>query len=319
MQIERAYCVELGRVVDIYEAREFYFRQTPPRKRFQFLCSDKKCREANNTQVTGVNYHKLAEESSHSVRPHFRENTKHILDCEWVELEKALTEIEDSGSDSGPKSRTRRRRKGKSPKSSNTVDIFMPSFAGGERVVESVPGGKRGEIVCVPGRRGRTDTRDPHLKDNPNQTSFLENVVHSYLMLKPDETRVTRLKIGRGAWRSYRECFRPIRFYNRDRSENFIYYGGARAQRYGLNFSLTFFDNVKFEGSERQISLYIKKVDLDQYKLRAYISEMLEKLVSKRARYATCYFYGHIRPSVNNAAFLDVSVDHFDNLVLMLK
>jgi hypothetical protein len=37
MIINRAFCIELERIVDIYEARDCYFRQAPAtRKRFNF-------------------------------------------------------------------------------------------------------------------------------------------------------------------------------------------------------------------------------------------------------------------------------------------
>lgn len=320
MHIERAYSVELRRVVSIYDARDYYFRQTPPRKRFKFLCSDEKCRETNKTKVTGVNYDKLVEESDQYVKPHFRENTEHISDCEWVELEIALNELkEESGSDFGHKDDTRRPRRGKNLKSSDMIDIFVPSSTGGARAVERLPVERREEIKRIPNQRDRIKALKKTLKENPNQTSLLENVVDCYLTLGPDERRQTHLKIGKNRWRSYRECFRPIRFYNRGGGEAFIYYGGTKARRFGHNFSLIFFDKVEFEGGERWISLYIKKERLDRYKHRAYLSEFLEKLASGGARYATCYFYGRIWPSTNNAAFLDVEVAHFNNLVLRLK
>jgi hypothetical protein len=40
MHIARAYCVEAGKVVDIYQARALFFGQEEPRCRFRFLCSD---------------------------------------------------------------------------------------------------------------------------------------------------------------------------------------------------------------------------------------------------------------------------------------
>lgn len=320
MHIERAYCVELERVVDIYEARDFYFRQTPPRKRFRFLCSDEKCREANATKVTGVNYDKLVEESDQYVKPHFRENTDHIDDCEWIELEMALNELrEESRRSSKHKTDPRRPGKRKSLKSSNIVDIFVPNSVGGARTVERLAREKRAGIKRIPNKRDRIDALKAHLRDNPNQTSFLENVVHSYYMLEPDDRRLTRLKIGRGAWRSYRESFRPIDQYKRDRSDNYIYSGGVWVKRYGPNFSLIFISKVELEGKERRVSLYIEKEKLERYKHRAYLTEMLEKLLSKSADYATCFFYGHIRPSTKNDAWLDIDLDHFDNLVMILR
>jgi hypothetical protein len=60
MKILKAYCVELDQVVNIFEASEAFFAQPKPRKRFAFLCSDKKCREKSKQKIIAVNYDKLA-------------------------------------------------------------------------------------------------------------------------------------------------------------------------------------------------------------------------------------------------------------------
>ena len=93
MHIARAYCVEAGKVVDIYQARGLFFTQKGPRRRLEFLCSDYACRAANATRVTGVNYDKLVEDERDRVivKPHFRMNpeTPHSTACEWVARERA--------------------------------------------------------------------------------------------------------------------------------------------------------------------------------------------------------------------------------------
>jgi hypothetical protein len=92
MHIARVYCVEAGKIVDIYQARALFFEQVEPRHRFQFLCSDPACRSTQATKVTGVNYDKLVEEGDCIVqKPHFRMNSEspHIVSCEWVAQERA--------------------------------------------------------------------------------------------------------------------------------------------------------------------------------------------------------------------------------------
>lgn len=324
MQIDRAYCIELGEVIDIYAARDAYFSQSPPRADFRFLCSDELCRQTNETKVIGVNYRKLVEESDHFVRPHYRAQTEHIDICEWVEYERAWFEIQEELSrGSARKGDAPGPRKRKNIKSTNVVDIFVPNTAGGGRTVERSAREKFAEIKRLPTPKDRieaykTYVRD-NLKNNPNQSSVLENVVNSYLSLEPEIGRITDLRIGNGPWRSYWSCFRPIKFYDKDRKDDFIYFGNLRGVKYGHHYSLIFFDRVAFGAEERGISIYIKKHKLDGYKHRAFLTEMLEEIVSRRVRYATCYFYGDIRPSDTNAGFLDVIIHHFDNLVLTLK
>jgi hypothetical protein len=93
MHIARAYCVETGRVIDIYQARALFFAQGKPRHRLQFQCSDDACRAATATKVTAVNYDKLVAEGDQMVlKPHFRLNPQspHIEVCEWVALERLI-------------------------------------------------------------------------------------------------------------------------------------------------------------------------------------------------------------------------------------
>ena len=84
MAIERAWCVELGRVVSINEARRELVGGTDTTSRFTFLCSDERCR-AHGTRVTGVNYWRPAQEADKYRAAHFRELDEHLEGCEWRE------------------------------------------------------------------------------------------------------------------------------------------------------------------------------------------------------------------------------------------
>src|SRR6478672_9929612 len=97
MHIARVYCMEAGKILDIYQARALFFEQDEPRHRFQFLCSDTACRSTNATKVTGVNYDKLVEEGDCIVqKPHFRMNSEsaHIAACEWVAQERGRQQLQ---------------------------------------------------------------------------------------------------------------------------------------------------------------------------------------------------------------------------------
>src|SRR5215510_776922 len=100
MHIARAYCVEAGKVVDIYQARALFFAQDKPRCRFRFLCSDSVCREVDATRVTGVNYDKLVEDERDGVvlKPHFRMNpeTPHNPGCEWIARDRLLQALDSA-------------------------------------------------------------------------------------------------------------------------------------------------------------------------------------------------------------------------------
>src|SRR5262245_45152132 len=127
MHIARAYCVEAGKVVDIYQARALFFAQDEPRCRFRFLCSDVACREVNATRVTGVNYDKLVEDEQDRVvlKPHFRMNpeTPHDSGCEWVAGDRLLQALDSLD---GIPLRHREGRRFRRLKSSDLVDVFLP-------------------------------------------------------------------------------------------------------------------------------------------------------------------------------------------------
>ena len=129
MHIARAYCVEEGKAVDIYQARALFFAQDEPRRRFEFLCSDDACRAARATKVTGVNYDKLVEQGDRVVqKPHFRMNgeSPHMAGCEWVLRDRHL-DARDSLSPEGPQTAYTTCR-ARNLKSSDVVDVFLPSL-----------------------------------------------------------------------------------------------------------------------------------------------------------------------------------------------
>ena len=88
LKVSRAYCVELNEVIDIdtaitRSAENNYCR-------FNFLCSDEKCRQ-KGVKIIGVNYDKKPEDCILS--PHFKVNNhgeNHHPDCEWVALQKEV-------------------------------------------------------------------------------------------------------------------------------------------------------------------------------------------------------------------------------------
>ncbi|MDO1509520.1 MULTISPECIES: hypothetical protein [unclassified Neisseria] len=90
VKITEAYCVELGDVVDIDRAHEESMRGGAPYKRFEFLCSDPRCRE-KGVKIIGVNYDKPISQQQNAM--HFRENHeyKHHPDCEWVIMHNYLS------------------------------------------------------------------------------------------------------------------------------------------------------------------------------------------------------------------------------------
>ncbi len=312
MIINRAFCVELQRIMTINEAHRCYFEPAPAaRRRFTFLCSDKICRERDEggetirTKVTGVNYDKSPKEEDYYLKPHFRSNTPHSPNCEW--LKSSTTQIGGQCGGDDPNREI-------SPKSSDVIDIFLPDT---DEAAKPIGGGSDGSI---------TETEiieEPNIiqTKNLNVTSCLENVVDSYLFLSPDQKRSTHLKLGRAPWRSYTDCFRPIKFYNRGGTDkNSIFYGNIWGRKVGSSFSLFFYDRPEFRGKTWGVELRIEESDLTRYKHGGYVAELLTEVIKRGEPSTTCYFYGSLQPDdATTAEPLRVCVANLGNLVFKLK
>lgn len=257
----------MGKVVDIYEARDHFFRQQQPRRRFRFLCSDPACRGTNGTKVTGVNYDKLIEENDFFLRPHYRENTPHIATCEWVEREQASKELRDEAQDKAEREEeTQSTSQSRAKKSSNIVDIYLPcSSLQGNQEVNNISPERLIAIKNIQDRAERIRSYKRLLKDNPSFTNLLENVVSSYELLGKSERATTLLKIGNNPRRPYKYCFRHIEHYTPGRDQHLIHYGGARVKHYPSGYSVRFYDSVKLEDGNWRISLFIKTEQLAKY------------------------------------------------------
>lgn len=82
MPIQVAYCVQLGRVLPVTEARTEYLNQAKW-KHFDFLCSTESCR-AKGIKIAGINYQIYPSDDHHN-SPHYRtypgQKEQHCHDC----------------------------------------------------------------------------------------------------------------------------------------------------------------------------------------------------------------------------------------------
>jgi hypothetical protein len=324
MHIARAYCVEAGKVVDMYQARALFFAQDEPRRRFQFLCSDDACRAANATRVTGVNYDKLVEDERDRVvvKPHFRMNpeTPHNPGCEWVARER-LFEAPDSSGEIPPRHGEGRRFR--RLKSSDLVDVFLPAQTATAAVPATstrlAPLNERDrEATGVDG----SNARNPRRLSNPTRTDFLETVMSAYELLEPEERREVMLRIGRGSRLSYSKAFCRIAHYFSVGGKR-IFHGGVRVQAHGPNFAVRFFDHVvkageAGRGSPLDISLYVKRdALLTHWNGKFLLAQLME--ANKPGHYAHCYFYGRLVAHAKLSNRVVVEVDTLEHLAFTVR
>jgi len=60
LRIDKAFCRELNRSMDIETATIEYFSQQPTRNKFSFYCSSPQCQERDpKVEILGINYHRV--------------------------------------------------------------------------------------------------------------------------------------------------------------------------------------------------------------------------------------------------------------------
>ena len=324
MHIGRAFCVEVERIVDIYQARALYFAQELPRRRFQFLCSDDACRGANTTRVTGVNYDKLVEDDRDCivVKPHFRMNqeTPHSPECEWVAREQLLNVRKSLDTERTPRGGMNGFRR---LKISDLIDVFSPrdstALVTEAGLAESPNGTSSGQKACTV-RHGRSSHR--RQSSIPTSVDFLDAVVSVYELLEADERRNALLRIGRGPTLPYSRAFCRVENYFLAKGER-IFHGGVRVRLHGPNFAVRFFDRVavSIEGGARNaldVSLYLKReMLLGHWNGRFLVVQLAE--AAKLGNYAHCYFFGRIQHHPVATARLIAVVESLDYLAFTVR
>ncbi|MDX1252290.1 MAG: hypothetical protein IDH49_08615 [Gammaproteobacteria bacterium] len=315
MRIERAYCIELKKVVDIIQAQEAFFTQMPPRSRLNFLCSDPDCWQVK-VKVTGVAYDRLVEDTEKYVAPHFRENprTPHLPNCEWVELEEAIQALQKE-IDAEPESEESIRIR--NLKATDWVDVFDPKFDADEDV-NTVR-----DSIAVTNVRVKTASKGERirmikqaLRKSLTKSSFLQKVVSAYEQMDVVMRKTSVLEIvGVGKLR-FSQAFKRVSWAAPQIMPR-IFFGNATVRKYGNNFAITFFDKATWDGHEKRVSIYLTGERLSTYRHRVHLIELLES-AEEKAHYAACYFFGNLIRA-EKPGWLNAQIDHLDSLVVIVR
>lgn len=223
MEILQAYCVELDEIVDIYEAQCAYFDNPPSsRKRFTFHCSDEECRRLKNPLVSGVNYHRLAEETEKYRQPHFRapKANAHLETCIWSEEKNGLSLAEPTTDES--QQRVARAKK------TNVVDIFRPAEYD---TLSGSPEERNSDTSILTPVATTTDQATQRernrIRDGYGSTSRLERFIDCWLQFDADQLKVHQVAIS-GKTLSYRQAVTNPAWITEEQNGHRILYGAAR-------------------------------------------------------------------------------------------
>lgn len=311
MNILQAYCIELGRAVDIYEARDAYFAQGEPRGAFTFLCSDEHCRKALQPRITGVNYRKLAEEEDIYRQPHFRENPKmpHLATCMWVDRDRRARTATPP-SDSGAVGRAER------AKGTDVIDVFDPMDENCEAPTAGTA--SAGDAAAGATRGGRSHAAAAHTREGITRTRRLERFVDCHRMLAGDVDALKHAKVVlAGQAISYWNAIVSVKRLAQGEDVRRIVNGNASIKRYPSGIAIRFLsklDRFPEAGAERTLSIWLDAEQLNGYSGAA----RLEKLVTAASHpgyRASVYFFGRIQPKQGRPGY-EAHVDSLFNLVV---
>ncbi|MEE4343581.1 ATPase [Pseudomonas alliivorans] len=309
--ITRAFCVELQQEMSIAGARREYFSQEPPRKRFEFLCSNEACR-AMGAKVTGVRYDVKPQDNPTFVAAHFRANPHydHHADCEWVDAD-ADESAEDQIDANDPQTALRKAKR----KLDDYIDVFDPTIKEPAKEKSGVEKTGSPAPAPAPGTAPAPPAEPKALRYSETRTNNLERLVDSYRQAKaelsPEEFKLLKLRIPGQGELSLRSYFRHIKYAQLGDNGRVLYGGGLVEQRYGQGFKFKFFDRL--EG--KLVTLYVSPAQMQAYRSSRYISELLSH--ADEVKFFTVYALGTLTKSPSGKSF-SVEVDDLRHLAIVL-
>lgn len=311
MEILEAYCVELGRVVDIYEAQEEYFALPGPMKRrFEFRCSDLNCRLAHNPLVVGANYHKDAEASEKYRQPYFKSHEKHPHSdqCVWVLTDdRKRTE----GSDGERRGEDR-------AKATNLIDVFEPRRT--DSPLRSVSAMSSSAASDSEASDPSAEVRGPTERSGISTTSRLEKLVDCWAQIDSEERKSCSVLVA-GQALTYQQLCIHVKYLRANESGLRIVYGGARASAWPkeepTHYFINFIDDLeKFgaEGANRSLTVSLPLERLQRSRRGPLLLERIRQ-GALPGHYLRVYAWGEVRPRANGNGY-EVKLDALDNLVI---
>lgn len=311
MAITEAFCIELNKKVDIYEAIEEFFSQDAPFE-LTFLCPDNDCRKEFAPRITGVNYKKMPGIDPIKNRPHFRANFKsiHSPNCSFVEISEAIEELEKEGEG-----------KPRNFKKHGLVDVFSPhtETEGDEEEDDGDHMKVADKIKKISDKPSRINLWKEVLKKYSHRTSKLEEVVSCFLSMDAEEAKETYLTIPDVGKRTYRQHFKATR-YARPDGQNRIYYGYAKIslwknKRYYFNFTMPTLDEL-FPDAE--VSTYITLDQIHEFRGGKFLKAQLE--ICRENTEEICLFvFGTAEEIPNQVKKLHISFDSLHSIAIRTK
>jgi hypothetical protein len=309
LKYDRAYSSEYDKCLTIYEIRELNFDEEVDynSEDDEFFCPDDDCRlnTEMNPVLTTVNANKV----TYKKTPHFKDipSTTHRLHCPYGETIKESENIDGKSSyEEGFKTTDfptvflleRKKYTKKSKSKDETVDSI-------NKTIESQKS------------TGKLDNTES--KKSPNTTSVFEHIVECFLSNQHDKDKLKSMPLTiSDVTANYNFFFKNIRYFQ-DR-EGLIYWGRIKnIKDYKYSFAITFADQV----SNTQITAYINKSTIDNYRKKRYFTEKIRSLNLQNDDF-NCFFFGaypeikHVEHGDKSFDVYNIDINNLDHFLLRL-
>jgi hypothetical protein len=294
LEIEKAVCLEIGKEVTPYDAREYFFQEGNNRK-LNFKC---KC----GADLVGGN---IYVRTKTKVRPYFRLRLgqSHKADCRYRNIDKINSPSQGGGTPKGTK---------KSPFPTELILTVSPSR----------PLGGRGTTIAdnIKGEDPATGGPKQGARSGETKTSLLELVVSCYVNASPEERLKNYLTINKRR-RPYADSFVPVVDF--PETQDVIYFGtldilNTKELPKG-GYRIRFKERVFTGGVYVPVTLYVPTSVLLKDARAPEFTDFMQSLHGLRGNErAICYFVG-ICPELKKINHADVQFEVFDALVRDLR
>jgi hypothetical protein len=279
-RIERAFCVELGRVVTIDEARRYFVRGQDI-EAYHFECSHPAC-AGLGVRIAGVNYRFSAGERPKLMTNHFRRLDDHSLSCTYYCAGSQEPRSDDRHGSARAKHALRE----------DLIERFVPPS------IHRIP---RDDTRALEKIATITPAANkPIRKDRYATTSSLARLVDTYRGLVdshvPNVLRTWKLHVSRLGELPISQYVTPV--YRADKlSVQHVVYGGARwSKAFGRGFRLKFIDGL----NGQPVFLYVAPSVADENTLAFWHDELADL---QAGSYCTAYVLGQIERSRTESSF----------------
>lgn len=316
MEILEAFCQELGRAIDIYEAQQTFFAAAPgSRKRLNFRCSDNLCRGALTPLIVAVNYDKHADETEKYRQPYFKSHDKHphLPSCTWVlNSSKRVASLE--GVDDAHEPRI------SSAKVTDVIDVFNPkTFDTPARRAETIGQSARDDATSI--KEDAAVHEKSRAREGYSSTTRLERFINCWSSTEQEDRKSQHVVID-GQTLTYRQAVLHVKYITHEESGSRVVHGGVRVKLWPegkpTRIYLNFMDECSRLGENQgsralTIDLPIKRVN--EYLGGALMMERIQQASTSKS-YLKAYAWGRIEARDGDKPGYQVELDSLDNLVL---